>query len=365
MIPFKSGMFVEDKDFCGRKKEIKELRTHISSSARVCIQGERRIGKSSLILETIRRTTKYKTLYVDFFSVRSEEDICKRLIAGILSFDKNDSFVMKMMKSFASLRPSLTVDPLTQQPSLEISTATKLPPRTIEKTFDVIQDLSNVVVVFDEFQDVADITSSKGVLAIFRSKIQSHNRIPYIFSGSIRSKMFEIFNSPDSPFFKSAICMDLGPIERNVFSDYIRDRFVIGKRNIGKDTINMIFDFAYDIPGDIQRLCYGIWEVTSYKAVIKEKHLFMALENIYAMNKRMYEVLLPTFSEQQFICLSTLAKFSGKANINKEFVERTGINIEVSVRKAMNRLVEKRMVMKTGATYKICDPFFGYWLKCN
>ena len=131
---------------------------------------------------------------------------------------------------------------------------------------------------------------------------------------------------------------------------------------IKNDTVNAIFDFAYNVPGDIQRLCYGIWEVSSYGETVTEKHIPIALDNICAMNKRMYEVLIPTLSEQQLICLKALAEFGGAANINKEFVEKTGINIEVSVRKAMNRLADKRMVMKIGATYKICDPFLGYWV---
>ncbi len=363
MIPFKSGMFVEGKDFCGRTLELETLKTHILSNARVCVQGERRIGKSSLILETIREIPKRQALYIDLLGVKSENDICRRVISGILSFGKSDSFIMKMMKAFASLRPSLSIDPLTNQPSLGIATATKLPPQIIEKTLDIIKELKNPVVVFDEFQDIFNISSPDDITAILRGKIQSHNKICYIFSGSVRNKMFEIFNSPDSPFFKSAITLDIGPIEEKLFARYIKNKFATGKRVIGHEIIKAIFKLAYDIPGDIQRLCYAIWEVSSYGETITQQHIPIALENIYAMNKRMYEVLVPTLSEQQLICLKAIAESGGQANINREFIERTGITIEGSVRKAMNRLIDRRMIMKIGTTYKICDPFFGDWMK--
>ena len=363
MIPFKSGMFVEGKDFCGRTTEIKTLKSHILSNARVCVQGERRIGKSSLILETVRRIPKYKILYIDLLGVKSESDICRRIISSILSFEKNDSFIMKMMKTFASLRPSLSIDPMTNQPSLGIATSTKLPPQMIENMFDIIKELKNPVVVFDEFQDIMNISGHNNITALLRSRIQSHNEISYIFSGSVRNKMFEIFNSPDSPFFKSAIALDIGPIEDKLFTEYIINRFAIGKRDISHDVINTIFELSYNIPGDIQRLCYAIWEVSSYGETITMEHIPHALENIYMMNKRMYEILVPMLSEQQLICLRSIAKSGGEVSINKEFIEMTGIYSEGSVRKALNRLIDRRMIMKNGTTYKICDPFFGYWLK--
>ena len=363
MIPFKSGMFVEGKDFCGRTVEIETLKNHILSNARVCVQGERRIGKSSLILETVHRIPKYNILYIDLLGVKSESDVCQRIISGILSFDKSDSFIMKMIKTFASLRPSLSIDPLTNQPSLGLATSTKLPPQIIESTFDVIKELKNPVVVFDEFQDIMTVSNHNNLTAVLRSKIQSHNKICYVFSGSVRNKMFEIFNSPDSPFFKSSIALDVGPIEDNLFEQYIIRKFAIGKRDISHDIISAIFELSYDIPGDIQRLCYAIWEVSSYGERITQEHIPLALENIYMMNKRMYEVLIPMLSEQQLICLRSIAKSGGEVRINKEFIEVTGISLESSVRKAINRLIDRRMIMKNGTTYKICDPFFGYWLK--
>lgn len=363
MIPFKSGMFVEGKDFCGRTSEIETLKTHILSNARICVQGERRIGKSSLIIETIRRTPKHRILYIDLLGVKSENDICRRIISGILSFERNDSFILKMMKTFASLRPSLSVDPITHQPSLGIATSAALPPQMIESTLDIVNELRNPVVVFDEFQDILNASSQSDATAILRSKIQSHTKTCYIFSGSVGNKMFEIFNSPDSPFFKSAVAIDVGPIEEKLFEHYIMDKFAIGKRTLGPDVIQAVFKVACNIPGDIQRLCYAIWEVSSYGETINEKHIPLALRNIYMMNERMYEILVPMLSGQQLICLKAIAELDGQTNINKGFVEATGIHSESSIRRAVNKLIEKRMVMKTGTTYKICDPFFGHWLK--
>ena len=60
-------------------------------------------------------------------------------------------------------------------------------------------------VVFDEFQDVLDMPEADAILASLRSKIQFLPDTPFVFLGSVRNRMRDIFDSPRSPFFKSAI----------------------------------------------------------------------------------------------------------------------------------------------------------------
>ncbi|MCD4846993.1 MAG: ATP-binding protein [Candidatus Aegiribacteria sp.] len=55
MIPFKVDIFVTGRDFCGREADIRKLTEYIEPSFRILIAGERRTGKSSLIMETSRR----------------------------------------------------------------------------------------------------------------------------------------------------------------------------------------------------------------------------------------------------------------------------------------------------------------------
>ena len=85
MLPFKSGMHVLGKHFCGRKQEIKLLGDYMKSAARVYLVGERRIGKSSLILEAIRRQKGYRVLYVDLLAIKTVDDLCKRIVKALIS----------------------------------------------------------------------------------------------------------------------------------------------------------------------------------------------------------------------------------------------------------------------------------------
>ena len=49
MNPFKYGQVVSAEDFCPRPQLIKEIMSFIKSGQNLCVQGERRVGKTSLI----------------------------------------------------------------------------------------------------------------------------------------------------------------------------------------------------------------------------------------------------------------------------------------------------------------------------
>lgn len=363
MIPFKSGVFVSKKDFCGRENEITRLQNHLSSNSRVYIQGERRIGKSSLAREAIYRSRKKKLLYIDFLGVKSENDVYRKVLAGILSFENNDQFIIKMIKNFAALRPTISLDPLTGQPSLGIDTSKKIPSESLEQMFDVISTFKNAAVIFDEFQDLLNLSHPERITATIRSKIQSHQHIPYIFIGSLRNKMYFIFNDPESPFYKSAQCLEIGPLNKKIFTTYINKRFKLGKREASNKTIELIMDEVNEIPGDVQRLCYAIWEISTYGEKIVPEHINKALLNICQMEAKMYELIVLSLSSQQTQCLKTLAKVGIATGVTKNFIEQTNITLPASIHKALNRLVERRLVIKIGGKYKICDPFFSVWLR--
>lgn len=58
-----------------------------------------------------------------------------------------------------------------------------------------------------------------------------------------------------------------------------------------------------------------------------------------------------------------LAHAGGESILSKLFLETTGISLAASVRKAMTKLVDKRIVHKIGTAYRFCDPFFAAWLR--
>jgi len=362
MLPFKSGMHVLGKHFCGRKQEIKLLGDYIQSAARVYLVGERRIGKSSLILEAIRRQKGCRVLYVDLLAIKTVDDLCKRIVKALISLEQSQSYLLKMMKEFAALRPNVSIDPITSMPSVGLSPTIKLEPDSIDSIMEIVGGLKKTVVVFDEFQDVLQLKERETALALMRGKIQQHSETCYCFAGSVRNNMEEIFTSRTSPFFKSAFALNVGPLDRGEFTRFIRRKFATGNRTIQDEALQAVTDIGCDNPGDIQRLCVALWQITEGGDNITREQLPDALEFVFAIENRAYEDIVEQITGQQMSCLRALAAQGGKAGISGEFVAETGITLSTSVRKAMNRLVEKRILFKREKLYRFCDPFFRAWL---
>ncbi len=367
MDPFKFGQVVSDRNFCPRPELIESVTGNIRQGQNIYVQGERRIGKTSLICEAIRRLKNYRTVYVDLFGVKSSDILAKRMVTAIISMEqKEDTVFAKMLKTFAYLRPSLSVDPITGVPSVSLNASFKMTHDNIESVLDLIVSMQTpqkpLVVVFDEFQDVLKFKDGYETLAVMRSKIQFHSDLSYVFAGSLRNKMDEIFINPDSPFFKSAVLIAVGPLAETLFKDFIIKRFAGGKRTISKDALERIFMIAGNVSGDIQQLCSSLWSLTNPGDSIKQNDIPKALELIFARESKVYEADLDTISEQQLKCLTGIARLGGKKPTASRFLMHIGIPSSASVLKALNRLIQLRIIFKAGDEYKFANPFFRAWL---
>jgi hypothetical protein len=366
MNPFKYGQIVKESDFCQRPNLTKKLTNNIKQSQNVYIQGERRTGKSSLICEAVRKLKKYRMLYIDLLEVKSIDDLIKRMVTAIISMESAAGFVEKTFKALSQLRPVASIDPITSMPTLAIDARTKLSTESINAVMDLIESRNMkskpLVVVFDEFQDILNLKDAKATLAILRSKAQFHSNIPYIFAGSIRSKMDTIFNDPDSAFFKSAIPIQVGPISKANFREFLIEKFKTGRRSIKSDLLNLIFKICFNVPGDVQQLCSAFWETTSYGDSIQKDGMIIALEQIFAHEYKGYETTLKIITQQHLKLLSALARIGGKNPMSGKFLEKSGISQPSSVQKAMNRLMNLKIIFYFEDEHRFVNPFFRAWL---
>ena len=384
MNPFKYGRVVSAENFCPRPKLLKQLTGFIKSGQNVVLQGERRTGKTSLLCETVRQLKRHRMLYVDLLEIKTADDLCKRMVKALISMEQQAGLLERVLKSLSQLRPVVSVDPLTGQPSVSVDAGVRLRPDSLDGILDLVREShkrTRLVVAFDEFQDILNLADSKETLAVLRSKIQFHKDIPYIFAGSVRNQMSALFTDPESAFFKSAIAVDVGPLDREIFAGFLAGKFALGKRIVDKETMAKVIEIAENVPGDVQELCEALWETTSYKDAIHEDNIGQSLELIYARESKGYEAALVLLTGQQVKCLVGLARMGGKAPLSSAFVQGVGIAGPASIKKALNRLVQLKIVyryepyvacspatvsepaMQGRGEYKFVNPFFKSWLQ--
>jgi len=365
MNPFKYGTVVSGKDFCGRKTLLKQIIGYVESSQRIAILGERRVGKSSAVYEAVLKCKGGRLLYIDLLGIKSIDALCRRILRAIVVLEQKTGWFDKIIKTLSYLRPSISVDPITSMPIVSFDASIEMQANSIPEVLTLIETLGKkrqLVVVLDEFQDILNLEDSHEALALLRSNIQFQSDIPYIFVGSIRHKMDQIFTHHDSPFFKSAIPMTVEPLPYKEFSEFLKKKFSTGQRKIDNKVLEKVFKIANNIPGDIQQLCEALWEVSTEKETVSLDKLKNALELIFAREQKSYENYISLLTNIQHRCLMAIAKEGGKSVFSVAFMKSAGFNNPSSVRRAITRLIKLNILFESGGEYRFINPFFRAWL---
>ena len=109
MSPFKYGMIVDGEHYCPRPELSRQFVKLIEAGQNVVVQGERRMGKTSFVCETIRGKRGMRLYYVDLYCVKTLAELCRRLVAAVSSLDRSEGFLRKTARIIAGLRPVLTI----------------------------------------------------------------------------------------------------------------------------------------------------------------------------------------------------------------------------------------------------------------
>src|SRR5919204_5218824 len=127
-----------------------------------------------------------------------------------------------------------------------------------------------VVVCYDEFQEVLRAGGAErdrrgrprpgGLDAVIRTVTQRHgDAVGYLFCGSLPSLLGELFEHPDSPFYRQADPVTLDPMPRAALGDYIEGRFAATDRDVGH-ALEPLLDLARGHPRAAMILAHALWE---------------------------------------------------------------------------------------------------------
>lgn len=98
----------------------------------------------------------------------------------------------------------------------------KTPAITLDEVFRYLDHADKpCLVAIDEFQVITKYPENN-VEALLRTQIQHCSNATFIFSGSQRRMMGEIFTSPSRPFYQSTAIMDLKPIQESIYCEFAR-----------------------------------------------------------------------------------------------------------------------------------------------
>ena len=141
MNPFKYGCVVAGENYCRRPELQRQLSELVKSGQNVVVQGPRRMGKTSLVVETVKSLRGVTLLYVDLFSVRSVGEFCRKVVSATAKCGKR-TFLERTAELVKGLRPVFSVDRDTGAPTISVDVKAARSVESVEEVMDMIAGIA-------------------------------------------------------------------------------------------------------------------------------------------------------------------------------------------------------------------------------
>ena len=364
--PFVLTGYVSPEYFCDRQKETDKIISALLNGRNITLTSPRRMGKTGLIHHVFRNMQEdnnVKCFYVDLYQTDSLELLVKKLADTILGTldSTEDTIIKNVISFFKMLRPVVTVDPMTGEPGFKVDVEPGQGEYSLSEIFAYMEQSDyRCFVAFDEFQTIAGY-ADKNVEALLRSYIQRLTNVNFIFSGSQRHVLENMFASASRPFYQSTQMMPLGTIDKSAYYAFSSDMMRNNGQSIDEETFDYLYTKLSSHTWYVHTLLNRLYETgieTIDKATVDD-----ILADILLENEGTFQTFLRLITPIQAKVLHAVATEGTIKEIQgKAFLTKYQLGAASTVKTAVKSLVGKELLLDNNGEYQIYDRFFGLWL---
>lgn len=372
--PFRFGQVVTAEHFVGRQAEISTLTTDLGAGVNVVLIAPRRFGKSSLVLRALGelRAMGVLTAYVDLQRTPSKQRFATHLAHAIHDglLGPREQALQRATDWFSQLRvrPRITLSE-TGRPVFEFTGSA--PEVDIDATIERLLELpelvaeshdNRAVIVFDEFQEVLDLDPT--LPSLMRSVFQRQNRVAHMFLGSRQRLLRQVFADRRQPLYRLARPMTVGRIGADIFTPFIRSRFVDGASQITGDAIAELVGITQGHPNDTQELAHFTWaRAVAERRPATPETVGAALDDVVTAESARFVLIWESLTPLQRRVLSAVATMPGPGVYSRDLRDRFQIGNPQGAQRALRSLLESDLIEAVGRrAYVVPDVFFRNWL---
>ena len=333
--PFVLTGYVSPEYFCDRQKETDKIISALLNGRNITLTSPRRMGKTGLIHHVFRNMQEdndVKCFYVDLYQTDSLELLVKKL-----------------------------ADTMTGEPGFKVDVEPGQGEYSLSEIFAYMEQSDyRCFVAFDEFQTIAGY-ADKNVEALLRSHIQRLTNVNFIFSGSQRHVLENMFASASRPFYQSTQMMPLGTIDKSAYYAFSSDMMRNNGQSIDEETFDYLYTKLSSHTWYVHTLLNRLYETgieTIDKATVDD-----ILADILLENEGTFQTFLRLVTPIQAKVLHAVATEGTIKEIQgKAFLTKYQLGAASTVKTAVKSLVEKELLLDNNREYQIYDRFFGLWL---
>lgn len=367
--PFVVGRYVSDRYFCDRSEETAFLIKQIENGRNVAIISPRRMGKTGLIMHCLNQkevTNRYIPIFVDIYATTSLPEFVYQLGNAVYEklAPKSDIWKQKFFNIVASLRMGFKLDPMTGEPGFDIGLGDiKTPQTTLNEIFKYLEEADNpCILAIDEFQQIGNY-EEKNTEALLRTLVQRSTNTSFIFSGSKRHLMANMFNSPSKPFYQSCMTMGLNPIPLSTYTDFAISLFEDYGKHLDRELVSTVYNMYKGCTWFVQMIMNELFSLTPASATCTPAFLPEAVTNVIRSQEQTYKELLSQMPPRQKMLLQAIARDGEARSITGHgFITRHSLPSASSVQSAAKGLLASDVITRDDDTYRIYDYFLSQWL---
>ncbi len=361
--------------FCDREQETNKLVRSLTNGNNVVLIASRRIGKSRLIDHCFEQPAingVYYTIFVDILQTANMQEFTYEF--GKAVFETLSPLSSRMAKLFMqtvrSLHGEFGVDPMTGHPKFSFSLGhIENPAYTLEEIFQVIEQADKpCIVAIDEFQRIA-FYPEKNVEAILRTHIQRMSNCGFVFAGSERHLLAQMFQDSNRPFYSSAGLLALERIDRDKYAAFAVEHFAEFGKTIDADSVNHVYDLFSGNTFAMQKTMNVAFSLTADHGACSLDTIRQAIDEILEDNTYDYRTRLMTMSTSQKEVLFAIGKRGVAAQVTgADFINHNRLGSASSVQSALRKLTAdgwvSEIVGEDGKkSYQLNDLFLALWVQ--
>lgn len=361
--------------FCDREQETNKLVRNLTNGNNMVLIASRRIGKSRLIDHCFEQPVikdVYYTIFVDILQTANMQEFTYEF--GKAVFETLSPLSSRMSKLFMqtvrSLHGEFGVDPLTGHPKFSFSLGhIENPAYTLEEIFHVLEQADKpCIVAIDEFQRIA-FYPEKNVEAILRTHIQRMSNCGFVFAGSERHLLAQMFQDSNRPFYSSAGILVLERIDRDKYAAFAVEHFAEFGKTISADSVNHVYDLFSGNTFAMQKTMNVAFSLTADRSTCTLDIIRQAIDEILEDNTYDYRTRLMTMSSSQKEVLFAIGKRGVAAQVTgADFINRNRLGSASSVQSALRKLVADGWVSEIAGedgkkSYQLNDLFLALWIQ--
>lgn len=365
--PFRTQAVARSPYFTDREHEVERVLDAMRGRGRLCLYGERRMGKSSIIARASEQLGGQGGVVVtaDAWTVQDLDGLARELmrsLPGSWLVGQRLQRILETLRSVAAVSVDESGTPVLQFRSRPASA----PGDADERFSRIIRALEvearehggPVTVVIDEFQRLEAVHEGAG--GLLRSLVQDTPHLAWVFAGSIVGLVMELLG-PKGPFH-AIDRLEVGPIERGHLISWLEHRSESHGVPLAAGVAEAVHDRAGPVTEYVMRLAKVVYLRGRGAGTVGLEAVDEAFAEVVADHGGSFELIWSKLSSTKRQVMQALADGEEKLT-SRDVLTRYDISSSSAASYAITELRNDGLLAPGRAPYRISDPFLTAWVR--